>query len=63
LRYVVAAKPLYVETPLWGDAEPMRVSVSVDDAKRVDTGLTDAKGNPIYRVQEPVGFHHPKARG
>jgi len=63
LRYVISAKPLFVETPLWPDAQPLHVSVTVDDAKQVNTGLTDAKGNPIYRVQEPVGFHHPKARG
>lgn len=38
----------------WND--PMIPSLTVDDAKRVDTGLTDDKGNPIYRLQEPIGF-------
>lgn len=29
---------------------------SMDDAKHVNTGLVDAKGNAIYRTQPPVGF-------
>ena len=57
MRYVTrAAKPLYVETPLWPDAEPLHPSLTVDDGKEVDTGLVDAKGNAIYRLQEPIGF-------
>lgn len=62
MRYV-SAKPLFIETPLWPDAQPLHVNPTVDGAKSVNTGLVDAKGNAIYRVQEPVGFHHPKARG
>ena len=58
MRYVVRlAKPLYVETPLWGDNEPMRPSLHVDGEKQVDTGLVDRHGNAICRrVQAPVGF-------
>jgi hypothetical protein len=61
-RYVVAGKPLYIETPLWGDEEPHLPSLSVDDGKRTDTGLTDARGNPIYRLPDPVGFHLPRSK-
>jgi hypothetical protein len=57
MRYVVrAAKPVYIETPLWDDVEPQRLSFTVDDAKETDTGLIDAKGNPIFRLQDPIGF-------
>ena len=57
MRYVTrAGKPLYIETPLWNDSEPLHPSLSVDDSKEVDTGLVDAKGNSIYRLQEPIGF-------
>jgi hypothetical protein len=57
MRYVTrAAKPLYIETPLWGDNEPFRPTLAVDDSKSTDTGLVDASGNAIYRLQEPIGF-------
>ena len=58
-RYVVrprAAKPLYVETPLWDDAEPHRHMVDVDGPKEVDTGLVTASGEAIYRIAPPIGF-------
>ena len=51
-----AGKPLYIETPLWDDSQPPQLSFTVDDAKEVDTGLVDAKGNAIYRLQDPIGF-------
>lgn len=57
MRYVTrAAKPLYVETPLWDDVEPHRPHLDVDGAKEVDTGLVSAGGDPIYRVAPPIGF-------
>ena len=60
-RYVVgrirASKPLYVETPLWEDAEPMRESLTVDDHEAVDTGLIMPSGEPIMRLPEEMGFH------
>lgn len=57
MRYVTrAAKPLYVETPLWDDNEPLRPHLSVDDAKEIDTGLVSADGDPIWRIQPPIGF-------
>jgi hypothetical protein len=57
-----SGKPLFVETPLWGDAEPQRLSISVSDHQPVDTGLVDQRGDPIMRAPEPVGFHHPRQR-
>jgi hypothetical protein len=62
-RYVVgrakAAKPLYIETPLWDDAEPMRPILTVDGPEAADTGLITATGEPIFRLPEPMGFHKP----
>lgn len=56
-RYVTrAAKPLFIEDPLWDDAEPQKLSLSVDGAKEIDTGLIDASGYSIYRLQDPIGF-------
>lgn len=57
MRYVTrAAKPLFVETPLWADNEPFKPGLIVDGPKETDTGLVDATGNAIYRMQEPIGF-------
>ena len=57
-RYVTrAAKPLYVETPLWDDQrDPFHPHLNVDGEKSVDTGLVDVRGNAIHRVQAPIGF-------
>lgn len=61
-RYAVgrirAAKPLYIETPLWDD-EPLTPSLTVDDHEAVDTGLIMPTGEPIMRLPEPMGFHKP----
>jgi hypothetical protein len=48
-RYVTrAAKPLYVETPLWGDApDALLPGLSVDDGKSVLTHY-DAEGDVAY---------------
>jgi hypothetical protein len=58
VRYVTrAAKPLYVETPLWDDQrESHRPDLSVDGEKSVDTGLVSALGEPIHRIAPPIGF-------
>lgn len=40
----------------WDDYAPMLPSLSVDGEKQVDTGLVDAKGNRIVRLQDPIGF-------
>ena len=62
-RYVTRmGKPLYIETPLWGDNEPHRPCLTVDDAKEIDTGLVDASGYSIYRLQEPIGFGRDNER-
>jgi hypothetical protein len=36
--------------------EPLRLSLTVDDAKETDTGLVTLTGEPIYRLQAPIGF-------
>lgn len=51
-----AGKPLYVETPLWPDAEPQRISPTVSDHEATDTGLIDERGDPIMRAPNPIGF-------
>jgi hypothetical protein len=53
---IVAAKPLYVETPLWDDAEPDLQSLTVDSHEAVDTGLIWSTGEPVMRVPNPMGF-------
>ena len=62
-RYVIgrvrAAKPLYIETPLWDDNEPFRPGLTVDDSEAADTGLITATGEPIYRLPETLGFEVP----
>jgi hypothetical protein len=58
-RYVIrprASKPLYVETPLWDDAEPHRPALTVDDHKPIYTGLLDARGEEIWRAPNAIGF-------
>lgn len=35
---------------------PMVPDISVDDATGTPTGLLDHKGNPIYRMPNPIGF-------
>jgi hypothetical protein len=60
MRYVrgriTAGKPLYIETPLWDDAEPHRPSLTVDDHEAADTGLIWHTGEPIMRLPNPIGF-------
>ena len=51
-----AGKPLFVETPLWDDAEPHRPSITVTDHLPVDTGLVNTRGEPIMRSPRPIGF-------
>lgn len=41
------------------DWNPLLPALTVDGEKQVDTGLVDAKGNSIVRLQEPIGFHRP----
>jgi hypothetical protein len=55
-----SAKPLYVETPLWEDAEPLRPDIQLDARKEVDTGLVTTCGKRICRVQPPIGFGRDK---
>jgi hypothetical protein len=53
-----AGKPVYIETPLWGDVEPHRPHLSVDDHEPTFTGLLDTKGEEIWRAPNPMGFGH-----
>lgn len=57
-RYVTRAeRPLYIETPLWPDDRKSHCpALDVDGAKQVDTGLVDANGKTIMRLQDPIGF-------
>lgn len=52
-------KPLFVETPLWEDAEPMRYSTDVPEHEATFTGLLDKSGEEIWRAPNPMGFHWP----
>jgi hypothetical protein len=57
VRYVRAAKPLYVETPLFADQKnPLVPHLSVAERGAVDTGLVFADGSRIYRAPNPIGF-------
>lgn len=49
-----AYKPMQVEDAWYHD--PLHPELTVDGEKQVDTGLVDAKGNAIIRMQEPIGF-------
>lgn len=57
-RYVIRAdKPLFIETPLWDDQrESLKPNLSVDGEKTVNTGLVTSGGQPIMRVNDPIGF-------
>jgi hypothetical protein len=51
-----SGKPLFIETPLWDDAEPHRPSLSVSDHEASFTGLLDERGDEIWRGPNPIGF-------
>ncbi len=51
-----AAKPGYIETPLWDDNAPMIPCLSVNDHDPTFTGLLDKDGDEIWRAPRPVGF-------
>lgn len=51
-----SGKPLYIETPLWPDAEPLRPSLTVSDHAAADTCLVDHRGDPIMRAPNPMGY-------
>lgn len=36
--------------------DPLIPNLSVDGASDTETGLVDARGTPIYRVANPIGF-------
>lgn len=56
-RYITrAAKPVYIETPLWGDEVGVTPSLTVDEHVPQFTGLLDSKGDEIWRAPNPVGF-------
>lgn len=58
MRYVVGRqKPRSFDID---DDAPMIPSLTVDDHEAVDTGLIAPTGEPIMRLPEPIGFHHPK---
>lgn len=49
-------------TAHWADDVPLLPCLSVDDIVAVNTGLITAKGDPIMRAPEPIGFAVPKVR-
>ncbi len=48
---------------MWDDEDGIAPSFTphlvVDDAEPVWTGLFDARGEPLYRHPERMGFHNP----
>jgi hypothetical protein len=55
--------PRYIAEPVgrqptadWSDPYPLIPDLSVEGPKRVDTGLVNDKGDPIYRLPPPIGF-------
>jgi hypothetical protein len=57
-RYVTrAAKPAFIETPLWDDqCSSLTPDLHVDGEKEVDTGLVSLSGDRIFRLAPPIGF-------
>lgn len=56
-RYVTRARPLSrVRADWYDDDSPFIPALEVEGPKEVDTGLVSAKGEPIFRVQPPIGF-------
>lgn len=54
MRYVTRA--FYVETPLEEGNGSLVPDIQVDGRKQVNTGLVTARGEPIMRLQDPIGF-------
>lgn len=40
----------------WWEQGPLLPHLSVDGPVRVNTGLLDQLGHPIYRIPNPIGF-------
>lgn len=53
-RYLT--RPVRADDDGWWDNGPMLPDIHVPDRKEVNTGLVDSLGQPIYRVQPPMGF-------
>lgn len=54
MRYV--ARPSKPRADWYDDDSPLIPSLSVDGSKETNTGLIDRHGNPIMRLQPPIGF-------
>lgn len=52
-RYFAAARP---RADWFDDDAPMIPSITVSDHEATDTGLLDARGDPIWRAPYPIGF-------
>jgi len=54
--------PRYITRPKatadcdWWDAGRLYDNIDVPDSVPADTGLLDAEGNTIWRVNDPIGF-------
>ena len=55
-RYTIGTRRAWVEDD-WGSHEdPLVPELSVDGPAEVNTGLVSLDGQPIYRLQSPIGF-------
>ncbi len=55
MRYVIRTRAVHQDQP-YDDEEPLRLSLEVEGAKEVDTGLVSEHGDPIMRLADPIGF-------
>lgn len=57
-RYVTLARPRGVAFDEYFEAPQVSIEVIEQDHAPVDTGLLDASGNKLFRVEErrPIGF-------
>lgn len=61
MRYIVRRCPPrscgWVESDyIVKDSYPVEITPEVDGPAEFDTGLVTASGEPIWRVQDPIGF-------
>lgn len=54
-RYVSRPRASWCEDEVSYE-NPFCPSLEVDGPGETDTGLVDASGNPIFRLQAPIGF-------
>lgn len=56
-RYVARPRACgWIEDDCVGSDQPFRPSLEVEVPKETDTGLLTGTGDPIFRLQPPIGF-------